>query len=226
MVLQFAAKVDELEIPDILNRVTGLPALVDRAAKTLAEARTSAEILEAREIAGAAYDMAKRAARLAKAKGAFDDLVPRIHRAQADALQIEAGAKRRLADEYDAAQERGEVAKHGQKRADIPDGNISTDIGVDAKDIHEGRILNDAEEDDPGVVKRALDDAVAAGEAPTRAGVKRAIKGKGKRTRTRKPRFNPNAGEESQHDRDLQMLLGVWEAACASAREAFLKKVT
>jgi hypothetical protein len=31
------------------------------------------------------------------------------HRAQADALEIEAGAKRRLADEYDAAQERGEV---------------------------------------------------------------------------------------------------------------------
>jgi len=31
------------------------------------------------------------------------------HRAQADALEIEAGAKRRLADEYDA-QARGEVA--------------------------------------------------------------------------------------------------------------------
>ena len=30
-------------------------------------------------------------------------------RAQADALEIEAGAKRRLAVEYDAAQERGEV---------------------------------------------------------------------------------------------------------------------
>jgi hypothetical protein len=33
-----------------------------------------------------------------------------VHRAQADALEIEAKAKRRLADEYDAAQERGEVA--------------------------------------------------------------------------------------------------------------------
>ena len=34
--------------------------------------------------------------------------MPRIaaaHRAQADALEIEAGAKRRLADEYDAAQD-------------------------------------------------------------------------------------------------------------------------
>ncbi len=33
------------------------------------------------------------------------------HRAQADALEIEAMAKRRLADEYDAAQERGEVGQ-------------------------------------------------------------------------------------------------------------------
>jgi hypothetical protein len=35
------------------------------------------------------------------------------HRTQADALEIEAGAKRRLADEYDAAQERGEIANAG-----------------------------------------------------------------------------------------------------------------
>jgi hypothetical protein len=37
-------------------------------------------------------------------------------RAQADALEIEALAKRRLADEYDAEQKRGEVAK-GVRRA-------------------------------------------------------------------------------------------------------------
>jgi hypothetical protein len=36
-------------------------------------------------------------------------------RAQADALLIESEAKRRLADEYDAAQERGEIAKQGQQ---------------------------------------------------------------------------------------------------------------
>jgi hypothetical protein len=34
----------------------------------------------------------------------------KLFHAQADALEIGAGAKRRLADEYDAAQERGEVA--------------------------------------------------------------------------------------------------------------------
>jgi hypothetical protein len=36
-----------------------------------------------------------------------------VYRAQADALIIEVQAKRRLADEYQAAQARGEVARHG-----------------------------------------------------------------------------------------------------------------
>ena len=41
--------------------------------------------------------------------------------AQADAVAIGA-AKRRLADEYDAAQERGEVAKRGEQ--DRPDADF------------------------------------------------------------------------------------------------------
>jgi hypothetical protein len=56
---------------------------------------------------------------LSKAKGAHDTLIAAAHRAQADALEIETGAKRRLADEYDAALERGEihtVDQHGRFR--------------------------------------------------------------------------------------------------------------
>ncbi|WP_199201636.1 hypothetical protein [Mesorhizobium sp. L-2-11] len=63
-----------------------LPALVDRAAQTLASARTAAEILDARDKAAMVYDMAKRAGRLAAARNAYDELIPAIHRAQADAL--------------------------------------------------------------------------------------------------------------------------------------------
>jgi hypothetical protein len=47
-----------------------------------------------------------------------DVLIAAVYRAQADALVIEAQAKRRLADEYDAAQARGEVAT----RLDNPQG--------------------------------------------------------------------------------------------------------
>lgn len=204
---------------------TTLPALIDRAARALSNARTSAEILEARDVAGAAYDAAKIAARLAKAKGAHDRLIGAAHRAQADALEIEAGAKRRLADEYDAAQERGEVKANGGDRvSSVSKENTvpsAADIGISRKEIHEAREIRDAEEADPGIVRRTLDEALAAGEEPTRAKVKKATKAKSKRKRHKKPELP----EESQHDRDLRMLLGVWEAACESAREKFLEIV-
>ncbi|MDA9465335.1 hypothetical protein [Bradyrhizobium sp. CCBAU 53415] len=71
----------------------------------------------------------------------------------ADALEIEAGAKRRLADEYDAAQERGEVQRRGgdeTSKAEVP--KVS-DIGLTHKDIHEARLIRDAEREEPGIVK-------------------------------------------------------------------------
>lgn len=139
-----------------------LPALVDRAAQTLAGARSAAEVLEARDRAAVAYDAARSAARLAAAKGAYDDLIPRIHRAQADALVIEASAKRRLADEYDAAQERGEVRQNGGDRTRIPNQNSATvaDIGLTHKDIHEARIIRDAEASSPGIVRETVEAAL------------------------------------------------------------------
>lgn len=214
---------DDLAVPAFLDR-TGLPGMVSRAAQTLASAKSAAEVLEARDMASAAYDTAKRAARLAKAKGAHDELLSKVHRAQADALEIEAAAKRKLADEYDAAQERGEVAS-GSVRTDIvPDGNdvpltadqkakidgvmsllaeekitrgdanariaqidphwsgrtqarpaTAEEVGISRKDIHEARLIRDAEEASPGIVKATITEAVEAGEEPTRAKVRRAV---------------------------------------------------
>jgi hypothetical protein len=88
----------------VVNIAPGLPALVRSAAQKLASAETSAEVLDAKEAATAAYDMAKVAGRLARAKQAHDELITAVYRAQADALDIECAAKRRLAVEYDAAQ--------------------------------------------------------------------------------------------------------------------------
>ena len=204
-----------------------LTALIEDAANILTNAHSAAEVLDARDKASAAYDGAKLAARLLQARDASNTVVAAAHRAQARALEIEAGAKRRLADEYDAAQERGEVAtgKDGPG-AGVLNGNAKAttkDIGLTRKDIYDAREVRDAEESDPGIVKRALDEALDAGEEPTRAKVKRAVKAKSKRTR--RPRGHANKVEESQHDRDFRMLMGMWEAACQSARDAFLEIV-
>src|SRR5258705_13280454 len=72
-----------------------------------------------------------------------------ISRAQADALEIEALAKRRLAD---AAQERGEARKRGgdDKGTKLPKGKVGpSEIGLNDQQITETRTIPHAEAGDP-----------------------------------------------------------------------------
>lgn len=181
--------------------VPALTTLVDRAVVALSSARTSAEVLEARDLAGVAYDVAKATARFASAKGAYDSLLAAAHRAQADALEIEVGAKRRIADEYDAAQERGEVKSVGNPNYSQAEKLPSaSEIGLTPKEIHEARTIRDAEEADPGIVRRVVEEAIASNQEPTRAKVMRAVKAtrcKPAKRRKRKP-ATPLASEPMQ----------------------------
>lgn len=165
-----------MNAPTVIE-AAGLPSMVKRAAATLASAQTAAEVLEARDIASVAYDTAKRASRLAAAQGAFNEIRAKITRAQAEALEIEAAANRRLADEYDAAQARGEVATDGRPKT-VPDGNgipAAADLGLSRKAIHEARLIRDAEIAEPGIVAQTIAEAIEAGEEPTRAKVRRRV---------------------------------------------------
>lgn len=197
-------------LPEVVSQ--SLPGLVQRAASQLASASSAAEVLDARDMASAAYDAAKKAARLSKAKGAHDELIAKAHRAQADALEIEAMAKRRLADEYDAAQERGEVADQGKPSRT---GGLATvaDIGLTHKDIHEARQIRDAEVAHPGIIRQVLDDALDAGSDPTKAAVRRAIN----------PRTRRN---QSAAAGQLANLRKAWREACPAVRQHFLTEVT
>lgn len=154
-----------------------LPSLVRSAATKLASATNAAEILDARDSASVIYDAAKKAARMAKAKGAHDELVAAAHRAQADALEIEAMAKRRLADEYDAAQERGEIRGRGGDQTSSAEVCLPgpADIGLTHKDIHEARQFRDAERNEPGIARRALDARLAQGLEPNKAALREAV---------------------------------------------------
>ena len=89
--------------------------------------------------------------------------------AETKAFVERVGAKRRLADEYDAAQERGEVRGDRQRTASNAEAIGVNDIGLTHKDIHEARIIRDAEAAEPGIVRRALDEKLALGEEPTKA---------------------------------------------------------
>ena len=168
-----------------------LPTLIDRASAALASARDSAEVLEARDLARVAYDAAKSAGRMAKAKQAHDSLIADIHRAQAHALAIRARAEMRLAEEYDDALDRGEVAKSGQ-RNDLVVGNnevkpTAADLGIRRDEIHEARKFRDAERADPGVIRRTIEGMVDRGEEPTRAALRKEITAKPKPQMAREP---------------------------------------
>lgn len=95
-----------------------------------------------------------------------------------DALRSRAH-KRRLADEYDAAQERGEVATgRDGPGAGVLDGNAkatAAEIGLSRKDVHEARAIRDAEKADPGVVERTLEKRLATGQEPTKAALRGAV---------------------------------------------------
>jgi len=152
-----------------------LPTLIDRAATALASARDSGEVLEARDMARVAYDAAKSAGRMARAKKAHDEVIGAVYRAQADALLIEARAKMRLADEYDAAQARGEVASDGRPKTVVGGNGIpatSTDLGLRRDEIHEARQLRNMERDNPGVIENTLNELVESGQEPTKAALK------------------------------------------------------
>lgn len=164
--------------PDVAEFQATLPILVERASRALLEARSSAEVLEARDMATVAYDAAKSAGRLARAKKAHEAIIAAVYRAQADALLIEARAKMRLADEYDAAQERGEVKSHGGSRVNVPDRNVApsaAEVGLSRKEIHEGRKLRDAEKVNPGKAERVLKEVADRGEEPTKAKLRKEV---------------------------------------------------
>ena len=62
-------------------------------------------------------------------------------------------AKRRLADEYDAAQERGEVQSRGGDQSSKSELPTAAAIGLSRKDIHEARQIRDAEAAEPRIVR-------------------------------------------------------------------------
>ena len=159
----------------LITAPLSLPALVRNAAAKLARAETSAEVLDARREASFAYDAAKLQGRIAKAKQAHDEIIVAVMHAQADALDIESAAKRRLADEYDAAQEAGQIRTNGGSGYSVLEKPTVADIGLTGKDIHEARQIRNAERADPGIIRRTLDGLIERGEEPTRAAVRREI---------------------------------------------------
>ena len=51
----------------------------------------------------------------------------------------------------------------------------AADLGLSRKAIHEARLIRDAEEAEPGIVRRTLDEKLARGEEPTRTALRKMV---------------------------------------------------
>lgn len=162
-----------MNAPVVLPDASDIAAVVVRARALLDDG----DEMAARLLAAGAYDQAKAAANYAQRFGAAERLVGKARRLQGEALLIEAQAKVRLADEYDAAQAAGEVRKPGQRgKAVADDDRISpatvAELGLSKQEIHAARKLRDAEREAPGIVERAIAARLEAGLEPSRASLK------------------------------------------------------
>lgn len=138
-----------------------LPAIVDRAGHRLLEAKSSAEVLEARAMAEAALHYAK--------------ITRAANETHADCIRIITRAEMRMANEIDAGQASGKFRGVGNPNQIIrdPDSSKTTyaDIGVAPQRVQEWREIRDAGE---AVVDDVISKALSEGRVPTKGEILRA----------------------------------------------------
>lgn len=198
-----------------------LPGMIQKAAQALAASTDAAEVLEVSGVADVAYTMAKEAARMAKAQAAHDEVVRAAHKVQGDALDIKAAASKRYYEMTQAAIEAGEIPGHGGHRGNqhtggkVSDQNFANPAQHKAVS-HEGKLIAEAEERSPGIVRETIDAVLSEGRAPTKADIKRVING-------REDVIERAAAEERAmiDNRDFRALRKLWKSSSPGARDLF-----
>mgnify|MGYP007086244194 CR=1 FL=1 len=83
-----------------------------------------------------------------------------------DRNQKKALLKAKAPDLYDLVED---------ERLPLDDAIASLEARQTRKEIHEARQVRDAEKSDPGIVRRVLDEKLAAGQEPTKAALREAV---------------------------------------------------
>lgn len=162
------APLNQLVTSSAASAAEGLPALLARAGNRLLEARSSAEVLEAKKLAELALHLAK--------------VTTAANETHADCIRMISRCKIIMADEIDRGQASGELANREDGTA-IRDHVLSpdvvvpvtySDLGVSRQRVSEWREIRDAGE---AVVEEALATALNEGRTPTNADVLNHVRG-------------------------------------------------
>jgi hypothetical protein len=129
---------------------TSLPELIERASARLIQAKSSAEVLEAKGLA----EMALHYARVTEA----------ANQTQADCLRIVMRAEIRMANGVDAAQECGQLPRRGGYKSKVRTADFA-EVGLDKRRVNEWRAVRDAGEQ---FVEDVLREALAEERTPTK----------------------------------------------------------
>lgn len=165
-----------------ISRIDALPVLITRARALFDEGDFAA----AKVLASGAYEQAKAELRFAEKMKAAERLRDKARAAQSDALRIESLCKMEIAAQWDAAQREGRASTGGRPAAGVRPGKAETvphengsaailakpftaeEAGISRREIHEGRMLANAERKNPGIVERAIAERLDAGLEPSR----------------------------------------------------------
>lgn len=159
-----------------MNAITTVPtpALVatqiGKAKALLETAKTIGDVREAQLVVKVAHDMAKQ---VAKSPLASSEIKAEARQQMGEALKTERRAERRMADEVDMAQERGELPAKGQHKAHVQNVDMN-DVGITKQEVSRARKARDFDSVCPNVYDAAVDKAVEDGKV-TKAEIERNV---------------------------------------------------
>lgn len=168
-----------VDAPAILPPVAAVPfdgaalvAKIDLARRLFEDGELRAALL----LSGAAYEEARAAGDYAARMKASERVIEKARLMLAEALDIESYAQVALANEYDAAQAAGLVARRGRPKKVSGENLIRLeDVGLSKERIFAARKLRDAERQAPGIILRTIRERLAAGLDLSRSNLRAAV---------------------------------------------------
>ena len=135
----------------------------------------SGDVVLAKSIADLVYSSIQP---LTKAAEKLDmrEAIEACYRIQADALEVVTYSEIRVADEWDKAKGEGKTLRGRPKKSVINEDAFKIgNIGWSRDQLLKARKVRDAEKDNPGFVRRIIQDQVRLGFAPTKADIRHAL---------------------------------------------------